>query len=97
MSSSHSSGNISRVCTTRARKNAKHIHRIAPNITSRDTKGGITSIIPLDTLGRLHTIDNPEEVIHDKELARVLNKTKIPRPTNRVSGPLFSGNLILYK
>ena len=92
MSANHLIDARGRICATRAHKNAEHIKRIASHLI-KDPKQGITSIIPAETLAKLHTISNPQEVIQNKELAILLEKNKFPSVRNTVSGPLFNGTL----
>jgi hypothetical protein len=75
-----------------AHKNAEHIKRIASHLI-QDPKQGIISIIPFETLMKLHTITNPREVIQNKQLATLMEKNKIPSLKATVSDPLFNGTL----
>jgi hypothetical protein len=87
------SSNERLICGTRAMKNAEHLKNIDPNLSS-DT---ITTAIPMETLRKLHTIDNPLEVIQNKEIASLVSKNKPPIPEDRSSGPLFNGTLRFVK
>ena len=85
------SGNLSNTdCGTRAYKNAEHIRRIASHLIPKE---GISSIIPAETLANLHTVMNPSEVIENKELATLLERNRLPSPSDTVSRPLFNGTL----
>jgi hypothetical protein len=77
-----------RSCATRTHKNARYIRSIASHLIQNKE---VTSIIPADTLAKLHTISDPHKVIKNKELATLLEKNKIPSIKNMVSGPLFNG------
>lgn len=63
------------------------------HIISEENGQRITSIIPSDTLARLHTITNPQEIIKHTELAGLLEKDRPQSPSIEISGPLFNGTL----
>jgi hypothetical protein len=89
------SGNLSNTdCGTRAYKNAEHIRRIASHLIP---KQGISSIIPAETLAKLHTVMNPGEVIENKELAILLERNRLASPSATVSRPLFNGTLYFVR
>ena len=92
MSPSHVQKAESRICGTRAYKNAQYIKHIASHLI-QDSKQGITGIIPFETLNKLHTTPNPAGVIENKELAILLEKNKLPLLNATVSDPLFNGTL----
>jgi hypothetical protein len=89
------SGNLSKPdCGTRAYKNAKHIRRIASHLIPKE---GISSIIPAETLAKLQTVMNPSEVIENKELVTLLDRNRLPSPSDTVSRPLFNGTLYFVR
>jgi hypothetical protein len=89
------SGNISNTdCGTRAYKNAEHIRRIASHLIPKE---GISSIIPTEILAKLHTVTNPSEVIENKEIATLLERNRLPSPSDTVSRPLFNGTLYFVR
>lgn len=89
------SGDLSNTdCGTRAYKNAEHIRRIASHLVPKE---GISSIVPAEPLAKLHTVMNPSEVIENKELATLLERNRIPSPSDTVSRPLFMEHCILYE
>ena len=60
MSTNQNQSTVGKICLTRGMKNLKYIQSIAPDIFAKAKD--ISSIIPLETLNKLHTIINPEKV-----------------------------------
>ena len=59
--------NESKICVTRAIKNAKHIQRIASHIIPREEPlEGFSSIIPYEVLARIHATAKPDEITGNK-------------------------------
>ena len=81
-----------RICISRKIKTITHIEHIAGNLI-KESKQGISGIIPDETLSQLHTIDDPHKVIQNKDLAILLEKNKLPSINAVVSNPLFHGTL----
>lgn len=82
-------------CGTRALKNARHIHAVAPHVVSSDTGAeGFGTGIPIDLLAVLHKlpVDHPDVAEHG-HVVRALGHDKLPVPRRRPLGPLFHGTI----
>jgi len=56
-------------------KNAQHIKKIAPHLISKEK--GLTDVISMETLRKLDAIDDPHDVIQNKELADQYQKINL--------------------
>ncbi len=76
-------------------KNAKRLQELAPHIIPREEPSeGFTSIIPAETLNRLHLLEpESEEVGRYKGLGEFLKETKLPLAGTTAAGPLFNGTI----
>jgi hypothetical protein len=84
---------MSRICVTKALKNASRIQAVAPHIIPRgEPLDGFASRLPLDLLARLHKIQ-PGELEQRPDLAEFVRKANFPAVGTVVQDPLFSGTL----
>ncbi len=97
MSSNQKENGMNMICGTRTMKNAEHIKKVASHLISKRKVNEITDLIPMETLQRIHTIDNVHDAIKDKELADLISKHAFAKPNDTASGPLFNGTLHFVK
>lgn len=82
-------------CATRALKNARYLHTVAPERFAYEAHAeGFGTAIPTNVLGRLHRLhaDAPEFAARD-QLARFVRANPLPVPGKTARGPLFNGTI----
>ncbi|MGI8744629.1 MAG: hypothetical protein ACR2NN_19050 [Bryobacteraceae bacterium] len=93
---------MTRLCATRALKNARRIQSLVPDITpAKQTGEGFASLVPSDVLSRFHRMKDADMAAHPD----LLEAAKMPRKLELAAKPagavlLFHGNprfvLILF-
>jgi hypothetical protein len=84
---------MSRICVTKALKNAKRIQAVAPHIIPKsEPLDGFASRLPLNLLTRFHELQ-PEELEHWPDLAELARNTKFPAVGTAVQDSLSRGTL----
>jgi len=84
-----------RICATRAVKNIKYLENLLP-ANEINMRKGLTDLSP-EVLLRIHTLDKPQEVLRNNELANFLEKNRIPLPKATISHHLFNGSLVFVQ
>ena len=86
---------MTRLCVTRAMKNARHLQATAPHLLPKQEPAeGFGSHIPAKLLAGLHTPPPPAELNLVNGLAAALQKHPAPKPRAAASEPLFNGALV---
>jgi hypothetical protein len=86
------------ISVTRALKNARFLQRVVPAIIpAEEPPEGFGSIVPLETLARLHRVREPAALLTNPAHRAALKHVRFPQVTSALADPMFNGTVYLTR